>query len=90
MNIVRMLLNAAEQKGIDISADNNLVLDSSDPINMSTRFCDVCTRYFGRANLRFSCRICNSGDFDICMECHDTFGARCLDQSHILVQEIVA
>ncbi|PHH84259.1 hypothetical protein CDD83_2236 [Cordyceps sp. RAO-2017] len=50
-------------------------------------YCDVCLSPVLTSSQRDSryCTVCLGGDFDICPECL-SFGARCLDASHILTR----
>jgi ankyrin repeat protein len=51
--------------------------------DISQVLCDICTMKIVEGDDYYRCQICNEGDFDICIECHNT-GGRCLELSHEL------
>ena len=85
--IADLLLEKYKEKGIIIQEDDlppTLILVPSDE---QVKICDVCVLGISKEDTYYHCRVCNSGDFDICMECF-ALAARCLDHSHVLIKEI--
>lgn len=53
----------------------------------SVRFCDICSLMIPKGVSYHHCRVCYSGNFDICSICFED-DPRCLDESHELEREI--
>lgn len=81
-HILRSLLDEAERRGIFVCISDLPVERIPMPDNERTRYCDVCTLWL-EASLHYHCKLCNGGDFDICLECFKK-GARCLEDRHVL------
>jgi ankyrin repeat protein len=84
-NIEKLLAEYAQKNGITISENDLPKEGGSRAYDESSRRCDVCALSLPRGDIYYKCRVCNSGNFDICLECFE-IGAHCLDDSHKLVK----
>ena len=84
--IADLLLEKYKENGILIQEDDLPTTIISVPSDESSRCCDVCVLGISKEDTCYHCRVCNSGDFDICKGCF-IMKAYCLDQSHILIKE---
>jgi ankyrin repeat protein len=87
LHIANLLLKEYKEKDIIIREDDVPPTLSLVPTDKQIKFCDVCVLDISDKDTYYYCRVCNSGDFDICGECF-AMKARCLDQGHILIKEI--
>jgi ankyrin repeat protein len=84
--IANLLLEKYKENGILIQEVGLPTTIISVPSDKSSRYCDICVLDISKEDACYRCRVCNSGDFDICEECF-MMKAYCLDQSHILIKE---
>ncbi|KAE8365200.1 ankyrin repeat-containing domain protein [Aspergillus caelatus] len=79
--VIELVLQYAEKRGTQIRHTDLSVKGSPVKSGKLSRYCDVCTRRISDGSAYYHCTICNSDDFDICLECSGT-GVQCLDSSH--------
>jgi ankyrin repeat protein len=80
-DIAQLLLNNAERAGISLCEDKAPVAAGVEHVNSIS--CDVCTLGMPKNENYYHCRVCNGGDFDVCLECYN-IGGRCLQEGHVL------
>ncbi|KAH8595478.1 hypothetical protein B0O99DRAFT_623006 [Bisporella sp. PMI_857] len=86
--IADLLLEKYRENGMVVQKDDSPIRTISVSDNKSNRYCDVCMLRILDRDMYYHCRVCNSGDFDICEECV-ALKAHCLDQSaHTLIKEV--
>ncbi|OCK78346.1 ankyrin [Lepidopterella palustris CBS 459.81] len=83
--ILDLLQKTAEQKGISICNIDLPAEAARVPNTLGLGYCDICILGIPLGQPYYHCGLCNSGDFDICLECFQ-IGAHCLDNSHVLAK----
>ncbi|KAH8669302.1 ankyrin repeat-containing domain protein [Ilyonectria robusta] len=83
LRVLQLLVQHAERAGSPIPDDPAPVNAASIPFDHESAWCDACTLSI-RKGCGYSCRVCDSGGFYLCVECFDG-GIRCRDISHVLV-----
>jgi len=82
--IADSLIRLAQIRGIELCENDLAVEPSSMSMGETSGRCDACTRLISVSSAFHHCRICNVGNFDICLECFE-MGTRCLNNSHELI-----
>jgi hypothetical protein len=54
--------------------------------NILNYACDLCDNEIDPRKLHWHCSVCNKGNYDICIECHEK-GKKCEDPSHVLAKQ---
>ena len=77
-DLVKILLDEGQRRGISFEDEYP---DTYAPLlKPRSSMCDVCC--FADVGVLY-CKVCNSGNFDICRDCFDR-GGRCMDDGHVL------
>ncbi|KAF4415640.1 ankyrin repeats (3 copies) domain-containing protein [Fusarium austroafricanum] len=84
-DIEQALLDYAENRGMAVCENDELIEVTLIPNDGTSRWCDVCTLSIPEDEVFYECGVCNGGDFNICSDCYK-LGGRCLGGNHGLAQ----
>ncbi|RBR24095.1 uncharacterized protein FIESC28_03094 [Fusarium coffeatum] len=83
-----VLLDYAEKAGVAVSKNDGEVIEESFISSDGTSgWCDVCTLSISEDVVSYECKVCNGGDFDICLGCYK-IGGRCLGDDHENIESL--
>ncbi|KAK6506061.1 hypothetical protein TWF506_010985 [Arthrobotrys conoides] len=82
-DIAELLIESAKRMGLTLSDINS---DVSQKLHIKSdenarRFCDICELVIPGNDVYYKCRICDGGDFDLCLDCVKA-NVHCRDKSH--------
>ncbi|RYC78655.1 hypothetical protein BFJ63_vAg18472, partial [Fusarium oxysporum f. sp. narcissi] len=84
-DIKQALHGYAEKRGIAVCENDEPIAMSPISHDEASRWCDICTLSIPENKIFYVCRVCNSGDFEVCSACY-MIGGRCLGDGHELAQ----
>ncbi|KAH7118227.1 hypothetical protein B0J13DRAFT_569908 [Dactylonectria estremocensis] len=79
----QVLLDYAKKRGIPVCDNDEFIEVSPISNNRISRWCDICTLSILEDEVFYKCRVCNGGNFNVCLECYK-IGGHCLKDNHEL------